>query len=166
MRIDSMRRLLKRLFLGLLALMLVLGAYLGWVFGHFALNLQHFPADAAAGYHADFYAYVPPAVARQAGNGEPAFLLAQPNNTGSPTDDVAENLKVACWILYGRRFRAAGLEVVLLVPAFLRPRDDWQVYAHALDRDSVSTGRVAMAPTDLQLIARVDRRRSTLGEQD
>ena len=161
-----MRRLLKRLFLGLLALMLVLGAYLGWVFGHFALNLQHFPADAAAGYHADFYAYVPPAVARQAGNGEPAFLLVQPNNTGSPNDDVAAHVKDAWWTAFGRHFLADDLEVVMLVPAFLRPRDDWQVYTHALDRDSLSTGRVDIARTDLQLIAMVDRLRSTLGEQD
>ena len=161
-----MWRLLRRITIGLLVAVLLIALVAAWVFGRFALRLQHFPASPNDGYHADFYVYLPASVDAKAASGKPAVLLVQPNNIGSPTDDVAAHISDAWWTAFGRHFLADDLEVVLLVPAFLRPRDDWQVYTHALDRDSLTTTRSDLARTDLQLIAMIDRLGDALEQKD
>jgi pimeloyl-ACP methyl ester carboxylesterase len=52
--------------------------------------------------------------------------------------------------------------VVLLVPAFLRPGGDWQIYTHALDRDTFTTERLDLKRIDLQLIAMIEHARAEL----
>ena len=32
------------------------------------------------------------------------------------------------------------LKVAVLMPVFPRPKTDWQIYTHALDRDALMTG--------------------------
>lgn len=92
-------------------------------------------------------------------------ILVSPNNTGSLDDDQSvheENVQ--------RRIRqlAVGFEtlnVPILMPVFPRPKTDWKIYTHALDRDSLTTEKKEYARLDLQLIAMIDDARSRLAEE-
>lgn len=143
-----------------LAIILALAA-LGFI-GPYALKVQRFPADAAAGYHADFFLYISETARRNAKAGTPATLLVQPNNSGTTSDDPTVHRNDAWWTGFERHRIADELGVVLLVPAFIRPADDWRVYTHALDRDVFTTDRPDLRRLDLQLLAMVDRARKAL----
>ncbi|MGH7563034.1 MAG: alpha/beta hydrolase family protein [Gemmatimonadota bacterium] len=132
------------------------------VLGPFYLRVQHFEADPTAGYHADFYLYVSPQARECVRSGGTATVLVQPNNSGINSDDPEVHRRDAWWTAFGRHGIADDLGVVLLVPAFLRPAQDWPIYTHALDRDVLTTARRDLARLDLQLLAMVDRARAAL----
>lgn len=134
----------------------------GAVLGPYALRVQHFHADPSSGYHADFYLYVSPGARQAASNGEEATLLVQPNNSGINSDNPEVHRKDAWWMGFGRHYLANELDVVLLVPAFIRPAEEWRIYTHALDRDVLATERRDLARLDLQLLSMVDDARAAL----
>ena len=134
------------------------------MFGPYALRVQHFTADPASGYHADFYLYVSPKAKQLAQDGKVVTLLVQPNNSGINSDDPHEHQRDAWFTGYERQKVADQLGVVLLVPAFIRPGEDWFIYTHALDRDSLTTDREDLKRIDLQLIAMIDHARSILAQ--
>lgn len=148
-----------RIVLGLLILAVLLPAV---VLGPYVLNVQHFEASPSNGYHADFYLYTSPAAKQEAREGNVVTILVQPNNSGTNSDDPKVHERDAWWTGYERRKIADELGVVLLVPAFLRPGEDWQIYTHALDRDSLTTKREDLKRNDLQLIAMIDHAREVL----
>jgi pimeloyl-ACP methyl ester carboxylesterase len=156
-----MRKKLLWIGLGVAAALLAVPAV---VLGPYALRVRRFPAEPGAGYHADFFVYVSPGARRAARRGEAAVLLVQPNNSGTNADDPGVHRRDAWWTGFERQAIADRLEVVLLVPAFVRPAKDWRVYTHALDRDVLTTARTDLARLDLQLLAMVDRARATLAE--
>ena len=137
----------------------------GTVLGPYILRVRHFPADKNAGYYADFYLYVSPGAQHAASQGEAVTILVQPNNSGITSDDPEVHRQDAWWTGFGRHWIANELEVVLLVPAFLRPGEDWRIYTHALDRDVLTTERVDLARLDLQLLAMMDVARSSLAAE-
>jgi hypothetical protein len=141
------------------AAMIILGV--GFLLGPYALQVQHFPASPADGYHADFYLYVP----SSARSGGQVTILVQPNNSGISSDDPEVHRKDAWWTGFERKSIAEDLGVILLVPAFIRPGIDWQIYTHALDRDTLTTEREDIKRIDLQLIAMIDHARSQLAGQ-
>ena len=89
-------------------------------------------------------------------------LLVQPNNSATNSDDPEVHRKDAWWMGFSRHCLANDLGVVLLVPTFLRPAEDWRIYTHALDRDVLITERTDLARLDLQLLAMVDHARAVL----
>jgi hypothetical protein len=133
--------------------------------GPYYFRVQHFPADTAAGYHADFYLYVSPGAKAAASSGGPQTILVQPNNSGTNSDDPLVHRSDAWWTGWERQAIADELGVILLVPAFVRPGTDWQIYTHALDRDSLTTKRSDLVRLDLQLLAMVDQARGSLTHQ-
>jgi hypothetical protein len=128
----------------------------------YTLRVQHFAADPASGYYADFYLYISPTANRTARSGQVVTILVQPNNSGINSDDPEVHRRDAWWTGFERRTVADELGVVLLVPAFIRPGNDWQVYTHALDRDTLTTDRTDLQRIDLQLIAMIDHARAEL----
>ena len=131
------------------------------VLGPYILRVQHFEANPADGYHADFYLYVSPDAKRAAHTSREVIILVQPNNSGVNSDDPKVHRKDA-WLTGFERYKIADeLGVVLLVPAFIRP-EDWNIYTHALDRDSLTTERDDIQRIDLQLIAMIDHVRARL----
>ncbi|MEX1275413.1 MAG: hypothetical protein WEE20_05740, partial [Bacteroidota bacterium] len=132
------------------------------ILGPYYLEVQHFPADSTAGYHADFFLYVSPKAMELAHAGRTVTILIQPNNSGTNSDDPGVHQKDAWWTGFERKNIADELGVVLLVPAFLRPNVDWKIYTHALDRDVLTTQRRDLARLDLQLIAMIEAARSEL----
>jgi dienelactone hydrolase len=146
----------------ILAILMVVSALaVAAIFGPYVLRVQHFQASPADGYYADFYLYIPSSIS----NEEQLTILVQPNNSGTNSDDLQVHRKDAWWTGFERKSIADELGVVLLVPAFIRPGTDWQIYTHALDRDSLTTEREDIKRIDLQLIAMIDRARSDLADQ-
>ena len=134
------------------------------IIGPYVLRVQRFAADPVNGYHADFYLYVSPTAQRAARAGEQVTILVQPNNSGTSSDDPEVHRKDAWWTGFERQKIADELGVVLLVPVFIRPGEDWHIYTHALDRDSLTTERIDLQRIDLQLIAMIDHARAELDQ--
>jgi hypothetical protein len=126
------------------------------------LRVQRVAADPAAGFHADYYLYVGTSARRRAEREGAAVILVQPNNSGANSDDPELHRKDAWWTAFGRRGVADELGAILLVPAFVRPAQDWPIYTHALDRDTLTTARADLARLDLQLLAMLDDARARL----
>ena len=94
----------------------------------------------------------------------PTFLLVEPNNTGTGSDDFDVHVKAAEDLsrsAIGNRLFSA-LNVPLLVPVFPRPRMDWHIYTHALDRDTLGVNDGPLRRLDLQLLAMIDDARARL----
>ncbi|HDS16869.1 MAG TPA: hypothetical protein ENN66_09760 [Proteobacteria bacterium] len=118
---------------------------------------ERIEAHPAAGFSWPYFLYVPTTVA------EPSVLLVEPNNTGAPSDDPAVHETAASNLLNLRSCFAERLQVPLLVPAFPRPSgSNWQIYTHALDRDSLTTTVSGIERLDLQLIAMINDARQRL----
>ncbi|MCI0551763.1 MAG: hypothetical protein L0287_12485 [Anaerolineae bacterium] len=147
----------------IVALVLIVPAI---VLGPYALRVQHFVASPSDGYHADFYLYISPNAQRAARQGKQFTFLVQPNNSGTNSDDPEVHRKDAWWTGFERQKIADELGVVLLVPAFIRPGEDWHIYTHALDRDTLTTERADLKRIDLQLIAMIDDARAELAKDD
>src|SRR3712207_6340402 len=122
------RRRIVVILAGTCVVLLVSLGILGLMLGPYTLRVQHFPADVAGGYHADFYLYVSPGARRSAATGSTTTILVQPNNSGTNSDDPEVHRKDAWWTGFERQGIADELDVVLLVPAFLRPGEDWKIY--------------------------------------
>jgi dienelactone hydrolase len=131
------------------------------IIGPYVFNVRHFQAHPEGGYHADFYVYVSPKAKRLASKGKPVVILVQPNNSGN-SDDPEFHEKDAWWMCFGRHRLANELGVALLVPAFIRPAQDWHIYTHALDLDVFTTERIDLKRIDLQLISMIEHTRATL----
>jgi len=157
-----MKKIVRRLALVLIVIVAVVAIAAGAMIGPYFFRVQHFPADTSAGYHADFYLYISPGSKAAALNGSPQTILVQPNNSGSNSDDPGVHRRDAWWTGWERQSVADELGVVLLVPAFVRPGEDWKIYTHALDRDSLTTTRADLARPDLQLLAMIEAARRTL----
>jgi hypothetical protein len=54
------------------------------------------------------------------------------------------------------------LKYPLLVPVFPRPKSDWKIYTHALDRDAILQKNNLLERLDIQLIKMIDNARDTL----
>ena len=143
----------------LAALALILPASL---FAPYVLRVQHFEANPANGYQADFYLSISPGAKQAAQADQLIPILVQPNNSGINSDDPEGHRRDAGWTGFERRAIADEWEVVLLVPAFIRPGEERHIYTHALDRDALTTTREDLERIDLQLIAMIDQARTTL----
>ncbi|HRK91031.1 MAG TPA: hypothetical protein PK152_18035 [Anaerolineales bacterium] len=153
----------KYLYIIFLALFIIL-LFPAIILGPYALRVQHFTASPASGYHADFYLYISPKAKQAAKSGGVVTILVQPNNSGINSDDPREHQRDAWMMGFERQQTADELGVVLLVPAFVRPGEDWFIYTHALDRDTLTTTRPDLERIDLQLIAMIDQARLVLAD--
>jgi hypothetical protein len=158
-----MPRLLKRLLLLFLGLVLLGALVLGVLAIRFFSRLERVEPEAtpAAAFHSPYYLYTPRSLAAAG----PLRLLVVPNNTGTCDDDRALHERKAWLRVYGLQAMAEELGTPLLVPAFPRPRSDWRVYTHALDRDTLTTGVPELARLDRQLLAMIDDARGRLCRQ-
>lgn len=91
-------------------------------------------------------------------------LLVEPNNTG----EVSDELKFHCDAAEKTAGRAIGqglarrLNAPLLIPCFPRPKTDWKLYTHLLDRDTFTLRKGPLVRLDLQLLAMADDARARL----
>jgi pimeloyl-ACP methyl ester carboxylesterase len=156
-----MKIVLRSLFVVLILLLIITA----WLAGPYWTRVQHVAASPSNGFHADFYLYISPGASHLARQGKESTILVQPNNSGINSDDPNVHRRDAWFTGFERRSIADELGVILLIPAFIRPAEDWQIYTHALDRDTLTTDRADLKRIDLQLIAMIDFARAELAQQ-
>ncbi len=110
------------------------------------------------GFDWPYYLYLPVSVPP----GTSTRLLVAPNNTGTCSDDQAVHDEAARRQADGLSILAERMRTPLLVPTFPRPYSNWQVYTHALDRDTLLTTLPGLRRLDLQLIAMIEHARTRL----
>jgi dienelactone hydrolase len=118
-------------------------------------------ADKTQGFSWPYLLYVPAKI-RDAKE-KTHTVLVVPNNTGSPSDDFAAHEKGARRSAGQAALLADQIGVVVLVPVFPRPKKDWRIYTHALDRDAMLTPKEDLRRPDLQLVAMLDHASARLG---
>ena len=117
------------------------------------------------GFNFPYFLFLP----QETPKDRPIRLLVEPNNSGRPDDDFQFHLRRAKDRLQQgqlARHLAEELGAPLLVPAFPRPRSDWRIYTHALDRDALLIEEGPLERIDLQLVSMIDHARATLMERN
>ena len=126
-----------------------------------APEVREIPANPAQGFHWPYLLVVPAKTAR------PTFLVVEPNNSSTGSDDQAFHLEMARKAIVRSTsdpsFRKLGLPY--LVPVFPRPRAQWKYYTHALDRDTLEWQESGLQRIDLQLIAMIEDARRRLADE-
>jgi pimeloyl-ACP methyl ester carboxylesterase len=122
-------------------------------------------AQSDKGFAYPYYLYVPPELREGKEQKTTHTIIVLPNNTGKIDDafevheaDVKRRLPQAVQI-------AAMLKVAVLMPVFPRPKSDWRIYTHALDRDALTTDKKEYARYDLQLVRMIDDARARLKKE-
>lgn len=119
-------------------------------------------ANSKAGFGYPYYLYVPPEVKNDPNKKAVQTILVLPNNTGKLDDDFAIHEADVKRRMAGAGAIASALKIAVLMPVFPRPKSDWQIYTHALDRDSMVTDKREYRRLDLQLVAMIDDARTRL----
>lgn len=120
------------------------------------------PASPPNGFWSPYHIHVPPSILGDSAPHHVRSILVMPNNTGADTDDPqVHDARVRDIIPYYRGV-AARLGVVVLMPAFPRPKSQTMTYTHALDRDAMLASDETLRRPDLQTIAMVDDARGRL----
>ncbi|MCD9188774.1 MAG: hypothetical protein LUM44_20310 [Pyrinomonadaceae bacterium] len=108
------------------------------------------------GFSYPYYLYMPPEIRDAKVAKRTHTILVIPNNTGKLADDLnVHETDVKKRITQNAGF-ANQMKVAVLTPVFPRSETDWQIYTHALDRDTMTTAKKEYARLDLQLIAMID----------
>lgn len=119
-------------------------------------------AETARGFAYPYYLYVPPELRAAKSGKETHTILVLPNNTGKLDDDFAVH-EADVKRRATQAVQIGGmLKTAILMPVFPRPKSDWKIYTHALDRDAMMTGKKEFARFDLQLVAMIDDARARL----
>jgi predicted esterase len=128
-------------------------------------TLTKIEASPSNGFSYPYFLYVPPVLRDVKQAKVKQTILVLPNNTGQIDDE----LKVHEDYITRREGQytdiASQIGVIVLVPVFPRPKTDWKIYTHALDRDSLTTGKKEYQRFDLQLLAMIDHARRSLAEE-
>ena len=129
-----------------------------WSPEHFAFpqlsspTLIEVSAVESSGFFFPYYLYIPKDLSRS----EPIRLLIEPNNTGQAADDFEVHRASAKRLATGAVSRLADrLRSPLLIPVFPRPRSQWKIYTHLLDRDSMLIRDGPLSRIDLQLLGMI-----------
>jgi len=119
-------------------------------------------AQPTKGFTYPYYLYVPKAMRQIRVQKQTHTILVLPNNAGKTSDDFAVHEADVKRKIKNNAEVADLLGVAILMPVFPRPKTDWQIYTHALDRDSMLTDKKEYKRFDLQLAAMIDNAREKL----
>src|SRR5688500_14008216 len=109
-----------------------------------------------------YYLYVPAELRTAQARKQKHTILVLPNNTGKLSDDLSVHEADVKKRIAQVPAIASHLKLAVLMPAFPRPAADWQIYTHALDRDSMLTNKNEYRRLDLQLVAMIEDARERL----
>ena len=135
--------------------------------GSVSSGIVKIDAQPAKGFAYPYYLYVPKALREEARGGEKKTrtILVIPNNAGKTSDDFNVHEEDVKRKIKNNSEIADRLGVALLMPVFPRPQTHWQIYTHALDRDTMTTDKKEFARFDLQLNAMIDDARAKLANE-
>lgn len=126
-------------------------------------SIVRIDANHDKGFYTEYYLFIPDTLKTS----DDTFLLVEPNNTGFIDDNHKSHMDAAYDIIrFGQSNRIARkLGIPLLVPCFDRPETDWQMYTHALDRDTLLCESGSLARIDRQLNSMIDDAKSYLASK-
>lgn len=117
------------------------------------------------GFEFPYFLFIPD----QASQTEKAYVIVEPNNTGFGSDDLKEHAekakRTASLDYYLGNYLSQNLLYPLVVPVFPRPKSEWKIYTHALDRDAMLQKDNALERLDNQLIEMFKDAQSRLKEK-
>jgi dienelactone hydrolase len=116
-------------------------------------------ANPEKGFYWDYYLLIPDSL-KELNLNTPIFVL--PNNTGTVNDSIEIHEKSVLDHLQYFGVIVKMLHTPMLVPVFPRPRTNWKIYTHALDRDVMTTDIKELNRLDLQLISMINDARELL----
>lgn len=121
-------------------------------------------ANPEKGFHTEYYLFIPDTLK----DSDSTFLLVECNNTGFVDDNHKTHRKaVYNKMRFGQSNRIARkLGIPLLIPCFDRTNADWQMYTHALDRDTLLNENSSLTRIDLQLNSMIDDAKMLLSEKN
>ena len=122
-------------------------------------------AKPAKGFAYPYYLYVPKALREPDSLKKEHTILVIPNNAGKLSDELSVHEEDVKRRIKNNAQLADRSGVALLMPVFPRPQTDWKIYTHALDRDSMLTGKKELARFDLQLLAMIDDARARFAKE-
>lgn len=128
-------------------------------------EIRKVEARPARGFAYPYYLYVPKALREPGGAKKKHTILVIPNNAGKVSDELSVHDEDVRRKIKSNAQIADRIGVALLMPVFPRPRTDWKIYTHALDRDSMLTGKKELARLDLQLLAMIDDARAGFAKE-
>lgn len=86
------------------------------------------------------------------------YLVVETNNTGAVSDDFDVHYQSAKKAIVGNAvgpWVAKKLNSPIMIPVFPRSKTDWEIYTHALDRDTLLVESGDLKRLDLQLLAMI-----------
>ena len=122
-------------------------------------------ANPNKGFDYPYYLYVPKKLHEAKLRKQTHTILVIPNNTGKIDDDFGIHEADVKKRIMQNGAIASLLDVAILMPVFPRPKTDWRIYTHALDRDALLTDKKEYRRFDLQLIRMIDDARSRLTKE-
>ena len=123
-------------------------------------------ADSGKGFFYPYYLYVPSALRDTEKRKLTKTILVIPNNTGKIDDSLEVHETDVKRRITQNAMLASKLGVAILMPVFPRPKTDWKIYTHSLDRDSMLTDKMEYRRFDLQLVAMIDNARERLEKEN
>ena len=114
------------------------------------------------GFNYPYYLFLPDSISTDS----KSVLIVEPNNSGFASDAFNEHIekaeRIASLEYYGGNYIARTLNYPLLVPVFPRPKEEWKIYTHALDRDVMLQKDNPLERIDLQLLSMIEHAQDTL----
>lgn len=123
-----------------------------------ARSPQLVPPDPARGFHWPYLLYIPEAPTSP-------HLFVVPTNTGEGNDEFGFHYDATLQRAGRNAELAERLGLIMLAPVFPRPRTQWQIYTHALDRDTLAA-TPPLGRLDAQLVAMIDDARARLAPRE
>lgn len=149
---------MRKIFIGCFVLISFIGCQINNEEGH----LIFFSANNEKGFNYPFFLFIPDSISSDSKN----VLIVEPNNSGFASDEFGKHVekaeRIASKEYYGGNYVARKLNYPLLVPVFPRPKKEWKIYTHALDRDVMLQKNNQLERIDLQLIAMIKHAIDTL----
>jgi hypothetical protein len=107
-------------------------------------------------FHFPYFLFIPD----QVSTGQGSFIVVEPNNSGFADDDLQKHIekaeRIASMDFYPGNYVAQHLHYPLIVPVFPRPKTQWKIYTHALDRDVMIQKDNPLERIDEQLLGMFD----------
>lgn len=157
----------KKVIICVLLLLLVCAFIALWVFHRHMGGegrIIKIEANEDKGFSTEYYLYIPDTLKQP----DDSFLLVEGNNTGFVDDSHEKHVEAAYHTIGSGQahYFAKDLGVPLLIPCFDRPETDWELYTHALDRDTLLNHEGSLNRIDRQLIAMITDARAVLAEKN
>lgn len=126
--------------------------------GSYAEKIIEVKAEPKKGFSFPFLLKIPASI-------DTNYLVVETNNTGVISDDFDVHYKSAKKAIVGNAvgpWVAKKLNSPILIPIFPRPKTDWEIYTHALDRDTLLVKSGDLKRLDLQLLAMISQAKKEL----